>query len=68
MHGNFQAQAGLTLLEQTAGHYLVEVDTQLLSLAKAIESLAKQLEVTSLTVKQPTAEELVVNLYQEFEI
>lgn len=68
LHGNFQAQAGLTLLEQTAGHYLVEVDTQLLSLAKAIESLAKQLEVTSLTVRQPTAEELVVNLYQEFEI
>lgn len=66
--GQLEPQNGLCLLDATDGRLLIEVDTQQISTARAIELLAQQFDVTSLTVKQPTAEELVVNLYQEFQI
>lgn len=66
--GQLAPHPAIHLLEATDGRMLVEVDTSQITTARAIERLVQQLDVTSLSVKQPTAEELVVNLYQEFQI
>lgn len=66
--GQLEPHPGIDLLEVNDGRLLIEVDTQLITTARAIELLAQQLDVISLSVKQPSAEELVVNLYQEFQI
>ena len=39
-----------------------------MSTSRAIEILAQQLDINTISVKQASAEELVVNLYEEFEI
>lgn len=66
--GQLEAHPGIQLLEANDGRLLIEVDTNIITTARAIERLAQQFNLTSLSVKQPTAEELVVNLYQEFDI
>lgn len=66
--GQLDPHPAIDLLEVNEGRLLIEVDTKLITTARAIELLAQQLDVISLSVKHPSAEELVVNLYQAFQI
>lgn len=59
---------GLTLISQQGQQAIFNVDTAHLSTSKAIEMIASQLDITTISVKQPTAEELVVSLYEAFQI
>lgn len=66
--GNFQPLDGLMLISQQGNRAIFNVDTDVMSTSRAIEILAQQLDINTLSVKQSSAEELVVNLYEEFQI
>lgn len=44
------------------------LDTQRLSVSEAISRLSQAMELTDLSVQEPTTEELVLNLYEAFHI
>jgi len=44
------------------------VDTDVLSVSRAIEACSAAVSITDLSVEGTTAEELVVSLYKEFDI
>ena len=66
--GKFEPLKGLALIDQQGNRGIFAVDTHLMSTSRAIEILAQQLDINTISVKQASAEELVVNLYEEFEI
>lgn len=57
---------GLMLKETLNGRAVLEVETELCPVSKAIAWLSDRMEVTDFSVSQPNAEELVVGLYREF--
>ena len=66
--GTFPEAEGITPLEISAGRAKFAVDTQIISVSKAIAELTSLAEVTDLSVAGASAEELVVSLYEEFRI
>jgi len=66
--GAFPETEGITLLEGRTGRAKFAVDTEILSVSRAIVALTACAEVTDLSVEGATAEELVVSLYEEFHI
>lgn len=66
--GNFVAREGLTLVSNQDKRAIISVDKQWISTSTAIKILAQHFDIYSLTIKQPTAEELIVNLYKEYHI
>lgn len=66
--GSFLLPEGITLLTDEPGQATFAVDTTVLSVSKAIEALSQNAEITDLSVAGTTAEELVVELYEEFAI
>lgn len=67
-NGTFMTANGLRLLEQLDGHAVFEVDTAVLSVSKAIESLSRNADILDLSVTGSSAEDMVVSLYKEFKI
>lgn len=67
-NGTFTPITGLRLLEQLDGHAVFEVDTTILSVSKAIESLSHSADILDLSVAGSSAEDMVVSLYKEFKI
>ena len=59
---------GIRVLTQEPGHARLALDTTCTSTADAIKSLSQQLSITDIAVEAPTAEEMVVALYKEYQI
>lgn len=66
--GQFILPEGITLLKEEPGQAQFAVDTSVIGVSKAIELLSQKAAVTDLSVAGTTAEELVVDLYEEFSI
>lgn len=66
--GSFALPEGVTLFKDEPGQAVFAVDTTIIGVSKAIELLSHNAEITDLSVAGTTAEELVVNLYEEFAI
>lgn len=59
---------GISEVSRSSGHAVFSIDTSIISVSQAIEKLSQSVELTDLSVEGTTAEELVVSLYQEFDI
>ncbi len=59
---------GISEVSRSSGHAVFSIDTSKISVSQAIEKLSQSVELTDLSVEGTTAEELVVSLYQEFDI
>ena len=66
--GSFELIDGISLIRENGGEAVFGVDTQTISVSKAIEQVTKNAEITDLEVMGSTAEELVVSLYRDFGI
>ena len=66
--GEFELCDGITLLKRSEGEAVFGVDTEIISVSRAIEQVTKNAEITDLEVMGSTAEELVVSLYRDFGI
>lgn len=62
------APEGITVLQNRDGRAELSVDTETISVSRAIAALSDALELSDLSVTGETAEELVVSLYEEFGI
>lgn len=58
----------MTLLKDLNGHAQVAIDTGMLSVSQAIGRISSLVEVKDLSVDGQSLEELVVSLYEEFQI
>lgn len=58
----------MTLLKDLDGHAQVAIDTKVLSVSQAINYISSQVEVKDLSVAGETVDEMVVSLYEEFQI
>lgn len=66
--GRFLPLPGLTLQSGEAGRAVFMADMDALSVSEAIAHLAKEANITDISVSGATAEELVLSLYEEFQI
>lgn len=66
--GTLPSISGVTLQSNEAGHAVCSVDTDVISVSRAIEMYSSAVSITDLSVEGTTAEELVVSLYKEFDI
>ena len=66
--GDFNLENGLSLQSKMDGHAVFTVDTDTISVSKAIALLSENAEISDISVTGATAEEMVVSLYEEFEI
>ncbi len=66
--GTLPSISGVTLQSTEAGHAVCSVDTDVISVSRAIEMYSSAVSITDLSVEGTTAEELVVSLYKEFDI
>lgn len=66
--GAFTLPEGICLVKDSGGHAVFQVDTECISVSKAIEFLSGAVDIKDLSVAGTTAEELVVSLYEEFQI
>lgn len=66
--GTFQPLEGVQLVAEFGGHAEFLIDTEVIGVSGAIQSLAQNIEITDLSVEGASAEELVVSLYKEFAI
>ena len=66
--GRFLPLPGLTLQSGEAGRAVFMADMDALSVSEAIAPLAKEANITDISVSGATAEELVLSLYEEFQI
>ena len=58
----------MTLQSGEAGRAVFTADMDALSVSEAIAHLAKEANITDISVSGATAEELVLSLYEEFQI
>lgn len=68
--GNFPAQLpeGICCTEKLSERAVFSVDTSVLPVSEAISLLSAEMEIEDLSVTATSIEDLVVHLYQEFEI
>ncbi|MGI6538206.1 MAG: ABC transporter ATP-binding protein [Caldicoprobacterales bacterium] len=59
---------GMHLLDNLDGHAKIAVDTSILPVSNAIACLSKNMEITDISITGSTVEEMVVTLYEEFQI
>ncbi len=66
--GSLPPLDGVTVQSCENGHAVCAVDTDILSVSRAIELYSAAVSITDLSVEGTSAEELVVSLYKEFDI
>lgn len=66
--GDIQEKEGMTFKENKEGLAVIEVNTDLLSVSQAIESISRTADIRDLSVTQTFADEIVLSLYREFGI
>ncbi|MBU5593213.1 ATP-binding cassette domain-containing protein [Clostridium sp. MSJ-4] len=59
---------GMCIIEKYTGRAVISVNTEVLSISKAISHLAEKVEINDFSVGSVTADEVVVGLYKEYEI
>lgn len=59
---------GLKIIEAYTGHMIISVDTEMISISKAIGILAEKVELIDFSVDSVTMDEVVVGLYKEYKI
>lgn len=59
---------GLTFVEKYSGRAVISVDTDIVSISKAIAYLAERVEINDFTVDSVTVDDVVVGLYKEYRI
>lgn len=57
-----------TLGNVTSGHAVIELDQSIITVSEAIATIAKQVEIKDISAKTMSIDEVVVNLYKEYEI
>ena len=57
-----------TLGNVISGHAVIELDLNKITVSEAIGALAKQVEIKDISAKSMSIDEVVVNLYKEYEI
>ena len=66
--GTFSLPFGVSLIEDFGGHCTFCVDTEKISVSRAIAELAKNADISDLSLDSQSTDELVVSLYREFAI
>ncbi len=66
--GDFEERHGIFIQNKIDGHAIFNVDASKISVSNAIAHLSKSADITDISVAGTTAEEMVVSLYEEFEI
>ncbi|UUX34133.1 ABC transporter ATP-binding protein [Fundicoccus culcitae] len=66
--GSWENQKGITLKNQIGHTYHFDYDFNRLSATEAIQIIAQHLDIYSATINQPTTDELVLNLYKEYQL
>lgn len=66
--GEFDLPQGIILESKMQGQAVFQVDTAVISVSNAIARICAGADVQDLSVSQPSAEELIVSLYKEFQI
>lgn len=66
--GDIQGKDGMAFKEKKEGLAVIEVNTDLISVSKAIESISQTADIRDLSVTQTSADEIVLSLYREFGI
>lgn len=66
--GSLPPLDGVTVQSCENGHAVCSVNTEILSVSRAIEAFSSAVSITDLSVEGTTAEELIVSLYKEFDI
>ncbi len=59
---------GARILKHLSGYMEVEIDTSAVSVSAIISEISSKLNVSDISISSTTAEEMVVSLYEEFEI
>ncbi|WP_055667351.1 ABC transporter ATP-binding protein [Desnuesiella massiliensis] len=59
---------GLTFAEKYSSRAVISVDTEIVSISKAIAYLAERVEINDFTVDSVTVDDVVVGLYKEYRI
>lgn len=59
---------GLTIIEEHLGRAVISVDTEIITISKAIAFLADKIDVHDFSVDSVSADDVVLGLYKEFEI
>lgn len=65
---DIQGKDGMAFKEKKEGLAVIEVNTDLISVSKAIESISQTADIRDLSVTQTSADEIVLSLYREFGI
>lgn len=60
--------SGLTFAEKYSSRVVISVDTEIVSISKAIAYLAERVEINDFTVDSVTVDDVVVGLYKEYRI
>lgn len=60
--------SGLTFAEKYSSRAVISVDTEIVSISKAIAYLAERVEINDFTVDSVTVDDVVVGLYKEYRI
>ncbi len=66
--GALSSKAGMALSRQEANSCTILVNTEILSISEAIAHISQHLEVSDLSIASASAEEMVMSLYQEFQL
>lgn len=66
--GDIQEKDGMAFKEKKEGLAVIEVNTDLISVSQAIESISQTADIRDLSVTQTSADEIVLSLYREFGI
>lgn len=66
--GEISELEGIAVKEQLEGRVVLEADTKRCSISEAISQISSQLSVTDLSVESDSIEDIVVSLYQEYQI
>ena len=59
---------GMTLIKNYDGYAEIAIDTNLLSVSKAVEQILTQVEIKDLNIKGVSCDDVVVGLYKEFKV
>lgn len=66
--GNLTERDGVEFLEKEKGHALLNIDTRKRPVSEVIAYLSSQVEIKDISVMGVSTEEMVVNMYKEYQI
>jgi len=67
-NGSFNECKGLIITSDSPNRIIVNVDTNILSIADAVHNLCENAEVNDISIIEPSAEEIVSSLYKEYNL